>query len=284
MALIDGGRRLERTLTAYRGRYFRPGRQLPNGIITEWLLREGAEEKIHKLLEDICLSMETKGRVELPPVTYNEITVEMPQNVKRVYRDMKQDLVANLDILGGEVHTAKNAAALTNKLQQISAGFMYVDDADIREGRYDILHREKIKAVQEVVDGTGSPVLVFYIYRAEYDMLKEAFGSLAHDIKTPGVIDEWNEGRVPVLLAHPASAGHGLNLQHGGHTIVWTTPSWDLEYWEQGNKRLDRQNQKNPVVIHTIITKRTVDKMVYARLTEKASVQQALRDHLESPI
>lgn len=282
--LLDGGERLGRTLTAFRNRYFMPGRQLPNGIITEWNLRPESSDNIHRLLEDICLSMGTDGRVDLPPVTRNPVSVPLPKSVQRMYKTIKRDLVADLELLGGEVHTAMNAAVLSSKLSQISAGFLYVDDADLRDGAYDRIHLEKTRAVQEVVAGTGGPVLVFYRFRAELDMLREAMPDLLHTIDEPDSVARWNQGRIPVLAAHPASAGHGLNLQHGGHTIVWTSLPWSLEEWDQGNKRLARQGQKNPVVIHMLLSPKTIDGAIRDRLQEKTTIQQALLDHLESPL
>lgn len=285
MYLLDEGARLGRTLTAYRGRYFYAGRQLPTGIVTEWILRPGADKNIHRLLEDICLSMETEGRIELPPVTYNHVLVPLPPAVRQVYKKMKDDLVADLSLIGGETHTAANAAVLSNRLSQISAGFLYSDDADIHPGVYDVLHREKVRAVQEIIEGTGSPVLVFYRYRAEKEMILEALaGTGVHTIDEPGTIAAWNRGEVPVLLAHPASAGHGLNLQHGGHTVVWASLPWSLEEWEQGNKRVARQGQRHPVVIHMLLSPKTVDGAIRERLIEKTSVQAALLRHLESPL
>lgn len=279
--LLDRGERLMSTLTGYRGRYFMPGRQLSTGVVVEWLLREGADAVIHRKLEDICLSMQTDGRIVLPPVTYNPVEVPLPAGARRVYRDMKADLLANLELLGGEVHTAANAAVLSNKLSQIAAGFLYHDEG----GGYQVLHREKIKAVQEIVEAAGgNPIVVFYRYQVEAEMLKEALGSVVHTLDEPGVQDAWDAGRVPVLLAHPASAGHGLNLQYGGHTAVWTSLTWSLEEWMQANKRLARQGQQNPVVIHVLESPRTVDGAIRARLEQKKTVQQALLDHLESPL
>lgn len=282
--LLDGGERLGGTLTEFRRRYFTPGLRLANGIIASWNLNPGADKEIDQLLEDLCLSMSTDGRIDLPPVTENHVEVDLPTTARRIYRDMKRDMVANLDLIGGEIHTSKNAAVLTSKLSQISAGAMYVDDADIRGKAYTVIHREKPNAVEEIVEGTGSPVLVFYRYTFERDLLKKQLGHAAHTIDEPGVIEAWNDGDIPVLLAHPASAGHGLNLQHGGHTIVWTTLDWDLELWQQANKRLARQGQKNPVVIHCIMTKRSIDHVIRASLDDKTAVQGALLDHLESPI
>lgn len=298
--LLDGGQRLGTTLTTYRSRYFYAGRQLPNGVVTEWVLREGAKEKIDALLEDLCLSMKSEGRIELPPVTENHVVVDLPPQVKKVYKDLKRDMVVDLDLLGGDIHSAVNAAVLSSKLSQVSAGFLYADpdmvdtgriDSDglpvfvnVNEGKYTELHNEKVKAVQEIVEGTGgSPVLVFYRYKAELEMLRRAFPG-AKTVDEPGVIFDWNAGQVPVLLAHPKSASHGLNLQHGGHTAVWTSLDWDSELWEQANKRLARQGQKHPVVIHCIMTKRSVDYLIRASLTEKVDLQNSLLSHLESPL
>lgn len=282
--LLDRGERLGRSVTMFRSRFFTPGRQLPNGTIIEWNLREGAEEKIFKLIDDICLSMETDGRVQLPGVTYNPISIELPEDVKKVYRRIKEKMVVDLrELFGGEVHTAKNAAILTSKLSQISAGFLFVDDQDIRRGQYVVLHREKMKAAREVVESVDSPMMIAYRFIPERKMLQEEFPE-ARLITEKGAIEDWNAGRVPVMLAHPASAGHGLNLQHGGHHLLWTSLDWSLELWEQMNKRLNRSGQQHPVVIHTLMTNRAVDHLIRASLTGKAVVQDSLLAHLESPI
>lgn len=277
--LLDQGNRLGPTLTAYRSRYFYPGRQLRSGVITEWLLKGGADKKIHEAIEDICLSMSSSDRLDLPPEVHNEISVPLPASVKRIYREMKNTLVADLSDIGAGIHSAANAAVVSNKLSQISAGFLYREED---EG-YEILHYEKVRAVQEVVEGTGSPVLVFYRYKAEQEMLLDTLDG-ARLIDEDGVVGEWNEGKVPVLLAHPASAGHGLNLQFGGSTIVWATLPWSLEEWQQSNARLARQGQTKPVIIHRLISPRSVDGAIYQRLSEKTSVQEALLSHLESPL
>jgi SNF2 family DNA or RNA helicase len=281
--LLDGGERLGKTLTGFRGRYFAPGRQLANGVVTDWFLRPEADKNIHALLEDICLSMDSDGRIELPPVTYNQVSVPLTPAVLHTYKTMKDTLVVDLALLG-EIHSAPNAAVLSSKLSQISAGFMYVDDADIRGGLYDTLHHEKVKAIQEIVEGTGSPVLVFYRFKAERDMITAAMPGLVHSVDEPDAIARWNRGELPVLLAHPQSAGHGLNLQHGGHTIVWASLPWSLEEHEQSNKRLARQGQQHPVVIHYLISPNTIDGSILVRLHEKKSVQDALLEHLESPL
>lgn len=299
MFLIDGGQRLGKTLTEYRSRYFMPGQQLPNGIITEWILREGAEAKIHKLLEDICISMASEGRIKIPDVTLNPVAVPLPTIAKNIYRSLRDTMVADLALIGGEVHTAGNAAILSSKLSQICAGFLYVDDAQFREGAYDIVHYEKVNAVQEIVEGTGSPVLVAYRFRAEREMIKARLKGLVHSMDEPDVVKRWNAGKIPVLLAHPASAGHGLNLQDGGHTVVWSSLTWSLEEWLQFNKRVARQGQQHPVVIHLLLSPepislsisshlkkapKPVDGKIRASLEEKTAVQAALLAHLESPL
>lgn len=290
VCLLDHGERLGRGArigtgyTKFQERYFFPGNRMPNGVITEWRLRPGADDAIHRAIEDICLSMTTDGRIDLPPVTENAVSVPLPASVMKDYRTFKRDLVLSLDVLGdGEIFTASNAAVLTSKLSQMSAGGLYEDDADLKGGTYRVLHSEKVKAVREIVDGTGSPVLVFYHFKFELDALRKEFPE-ARLATEAGVVADWNAGRVPVLLAHPASAGHGLNLQHGGHTVVWTTLPWSMELWQQANKRLARQGQKNHVVIHLLEAPGTVDGTIRHRLQDKVSVQDALMTYLESPI
>ena len=286
MAILDEGKRLGRTLTIYRQRFFYAAKQMPSGIVTEWALRDGAEARIHELIDDVALSMSSKGRIHLPEFTLNKIQVHMPPAAKKIYDRLERDLVVNLDLLGGEIHTAANAAVLSAKLSQVTAGFLYHDDLDIREVKNsnDWIHNAKLEALDEVIEGTDTPVLVFYRFKAERDRILAKY---PHAETTDGqdVQARWNADKIPLLLAHPASAGHGLNLQKGsGHTMVWTSLPWSLEEWEQANKRLHRQGQKNPVVAHVLHTPGTVDTAVWGRLVDKKSVQDALMDYLESVI
>jgi SNF2 family DNA or RNA helicase len=266
MYLIDKGQRLGTTLTSYRQNYFSPGRQLANGTIIEWKLRSGAEDRIYERLGDICLSMKSEGLVDVPPVTFNDVMVPLPASAMRVYEDIRDELVTRVD---DEPVAAMNAAVATGKLSQITAGFIYHEDKSHTD-----LHDEKVKAIQEIIEGTGSPVLVFYRFIAEGETLKKALDARTIDEK--GVLDDWNAGKVPVLLAHPASTGHGLNLQHGGHTIIWATLTWSPEEYEQSNARLVRQGQTNPVVIHRLMCPDTVDEIIPDRLAGKISAQEAL--------
>jgi SNF2 family DNA or RNA helicase len=285
--LLDRGKRLGKTLGGFRGRYFIPIIDENTGFPFKYEPRPETDKNVQKLIEDICLAMETEGRIALPPVTRNEIHIELPAEVRRVYNEMQAELVVDLrEIFGGQIHSAKNAATLTNRLSQIAAGFMYVDDAWMYGGAATRIHNQKLDVLKEVVGGVDSPVLVFYQYVEEKDAILQdpMLGPLCHDINDPGVIQRWNKGDVPVLISHPASASHGLNLQYGGHTIVWTSPTWDLELWEQGNKRLARQGQQHPVVIHVILADGTIDTRVIKRVDGKAEVQDDLLAFLESPV
>lgn len=283
IALLDNGERLG-NLTTYKSRYFTEGRRIQNGIVVEWLLKPGADLRIKERIADICLAMGTDGRITLPKVTYNDMKHDLPPTVRKAYREFESQLIVDLrEIFGGEIHTAANAAALTSRLSQMTAGFVFVDEAELNDGRYTRLHTERLALLREIVEGTDSPILVFYRFVPEREMIKEAFPE-ARTIDEPGVIPEWNRGKVPLLLAHPASAGHGLNLQHGGHTMVWVSPTWDLEHWEQGVKRLVRQGQKHPVVIHTLLANKTIDYKIRQRLTDKRTVQGDFLAYMESPV
>lgn len=280
MFLLDRGERLGTGVTGYRNRYFIAYGQLPNGVLIDWQPREGAEERIRRLIEDICLYMSSADELDLPPVTRNVINVPLPAAARKAYEEFKKDLVLDLELLGEEIYSASNAAVLSNKLSQITAGFVFSDRQD---GSYTALHTAKLEALQEVVDGTGDNLLVFYNYIPEAQIIRKAFPQ-ARMLDEPGVIQAWSKGQVPMMLAHPASAGHGLNLQHGGHTAVWTSLTWDLELFLQANGRLARQGQKNPVIIHTLECENTVDKLIAERLASKAFTQDQLLDHLRSPI
>lgn len=291
VALLDDGARLGRTLTMYRDRYFHATRRLPNGVQIGFELRPGADAAIRERLADLCLSMGIEGRVHVPEVTYNQIHIPLSDSVMRAYDRMRQTLVADLKELGLTAqHTAVNAASVTNRLSQMSAGFLYPDEGP-ESGPATRIHDHKLQVIREIVDNAqGNPVLIFYRYQEEAKMIKEALAKKSGDFMaghaalTPDShnwYQRWNEGRIPVLLAHPASIGHGLNLQHGGHTIVWSSLPWGLEEWQQGNTRLARSGQTKPVVVHMLMSPGTVDMAIEARLNERKSVQDALMDHLE---
>ena len=295
--LLDGGVRLGTSLGGYRSRYFTAANQIPvrggRFVVTDWDLKPKADERIREKIEDICLAMTSKGRVPLPEQVLNKQQVRLPRDVMNTYLEMSEELAVDLeDLFGGYVHTAGNAAILTQKLEQISAGFMYVDaeERGLYERDYTDLHRSKMEALAEIVDSPHEGgVLVFYKYDEERRFLREKFTGkgevpLVRFIDEPGIIKEWNRGEVPILATHPASASHGLNLQYGGHTIVWTGPTWDLELWDQANKRLHRQGQRNNVIVHLLLGKGTIDTFILKRVESKSETQQDLLAFLESPI
>ena len=275
--LLDHGDRLYRTITQYRNRYFRAQHMLPNGIIPGWDILPGSEDAIREKVHDIIISA-TDDKVDLPEFSVNKINLEMPSGAKKLYHDMEKTFVANLELIGGEMHTASTAAVLSGKLSQIASGAVYLDDDNTQ---WDTIHDVKLKALQEIVDDNGGyPVLVFTRYKHEAARIKELFGQDCHTVHEKGWYQRWNDGQLPMLVAHPASIGHGLNLQSGGHTIVWMTPDWDLELWEQANKRLHRSGQEFPVVAH-VLCAAGIDRMCLDRLESKSSVESALMDYME---
>lgn len=274
LALVDLGHRLGRSITNFRAKYFRPADYIAGGIVTKYALRDGAQQRIDSRLSDICVSMRSEDYLDLPPTVVNRVEVSMPPAAIKAYDEMKQDLVTKLD--PGEPVTAASAAVASGKLSQITAGFLYHDDlGDSGPRGFNELHRAKVDAVNEIIAESDGGVLVFYRFRQELAMLREALPE-ARTVDEDGVIEEWNDGRVPILLAHPASAGHGLNLQAGGHTVIWSSPTWSLELYQQANARLARQGQTRPVMIHHVIVPGTVDVSVVAALEGKMTVQDAL--------
>jgi len=284
MMLLDQGARLDTAKGRFMNRYFTPKAQLPNGVVTKWEIKERAEEVIYSKIEDIVLSMKSEGRIDLPEFTIVREKVELPRHAKNVYADLEADMVADMARLGGEIHTAANAAVLSAKLSQVTAGFLYHDDQAIRENgdKYDHIHTAKLERLAEIREEVDSPLLVFYRFKAERDAILSRFPE-AVTADSKNIQQRWNNDEIPMLVAHPASAGHGLNLQRGsGHHMVWMSSTWSLEEWEQANKRMHRQGQKKAVVCHVLQCPATVDVAIYARVVEKKSVQDALMGYLES--
>lgn len=276
LALIDRGARLGRTLGLFRERYLRADFKLSSGAVGSWSLQPGAKEKIDAALSDICLSMTATDYLDLPSRTDNVVRVQLPPATAKVYREIERDLVANLE---SGTYTAKDAAQATGRLQQVSAGFLYPDTEEPEAGTAR-LHTEKIQAVAEVVDGTGSPVLVLYAFRWERDeLLRVLPGARAAD--DGDAVQQFAEGRLPVLVAHPASIGHGLNFQHASHTVVWSSLPWSSELYDQANDRVDRQGQTRPVVVHHVQTDPGVDARMLQALRGKIDVQDSLLSSLK---
>lgn len=267
--LLDRGERLGSSMTKYRQSYFYP-LSGQGYVVYKWGLKEGAEEKIHKKIADICISMKAKDYLKLPGRTDNVIEVEMPAAAWTTYKTLKRQFVAEL---AGEAITASNAAVLSNKLLQLASGKVYYNE-DHDELT---LHEAKLEALARIVEESqGQPILVFYTFQHERDRLLKYFKQAkVIDVKA-GDVERWNNGEIPILLANPQSAGHGLNLQQGGHIIVWYNLTWSLEQYLQANARLDRQGQTQPVIVHHVVTKGTIDEQVLAALKDKNSGQEAL--------
>jgi SNF2 family DNA or RNA helicase len=276
--LLDQGKRLERTIGGYRQKYFRPGRG--NGHITyEWLLLPGADKAIQEKISDIAVSMKAEDYLKLPDRIENEILVTLPPDTLKRYRELEKEHLLELQDPDATI-TAANAAAVMNKLLQLTGGAVYDD-----EGGFKVFHDEKIKALKDIIDTAGGPVLVFYGYRHERDRLQKDLTKLKpRELQKEKDIDDWNAGKVKVLIAHPASVGYGLNLQAGGHVIVWYSIPWSLELYQQANARLHRQGQTETVVINHLVAVGTVDKQVMAALKKKDMSQSALMTALKERI
>lgn len=266
--LIDNGERLGRYITHYRDQYFTPGRR--NGtVVYNWNLRPGADQAIYDNIADITVSMRTTDYLQLPEATHQHITVQLPPKARKHIDTLKRDLVLDLE---DDTIDAANAATLSLKLQQLAGGAIYNETGD----DYITIHDEKIQALTELVDqAQGNPILVCYWFKHEQERILDAIPG-ARVLDTAKDFHDWNNGDIPVALIHPASAGHGLNLQAGGHIMVWYTTPWSLELYEQANARLHRQGQTDPVSIIHIDTAGSIDQTVHQALIRKDTTQQAL--------
>lgn len=279
--LLDRGARLGRTLTSYRTTYFAPGGRLPNGIITNWTLRPHAEETIWRRIHDICLSVD-QSNVEYPVKNDVYHYFDLAKQVRRAYDQMNKSFVVEM---GETLASVEHAAAKTNKLSQIASGFMYhsgligAEETDQAETTHH--HMSKIDIVKELLeDAQGAPALIFYRFDEDRRRLLHLDGAV--DIKTPYSVDRWNKGLIPILIAHPASAGHGLNLQKGGSLLIWYGMTWSSEEYVQGTGRLVRQGQPSPAVaVHHILARDTVDEQVLGVVQGRISRQDALLEVLQ---
>jgi len=267
MYLLDMGKRLGRFITGYRERFFKPDKR-NREIIYSYKPRDGAEDAIYNLISDICISMKAVDYLDMPERIDNTIEVQMSDKEQRLYDDFCRDMVVSIK---GEELDAVNAAALSGKLLQMADGAVYGENRKVLH-----IHDRKLDALEDLVEATnGKPLLVAYWYKHDLSRLQERFKS-GRCIDTSKDIDDWNAGKIQVAFIHPASAGHGLNLQEGGSTIVWFGLTWSLELYQQLNARLWRQGQRHTVVIHHIITKGTHDEDVMRALELKDTRQSAL--------
>ena len=275
MYLMDMGQRLGRFIGGFRDRFFLPDKR-NREIIYSYKPREGAEDAIYALISDICISMKAADYLDMPERIDNRIEVSMSPKERKLSDDFQKDMVLSID---DEELDAANAAALSNKLLQMANGAVYGEDKKIIP-----IHDRKLDALEDLVEAAnGKPLLVAYWYKHDLQRIKARFKN-ARCIDTAKDIDDWNAGKIPLALIHPASAGHGLNLQDGSWTIVWFGLTWSLELFQQLNARLWRQGQKHTVVIHHIVTKGTHDEDVMWALENKDTRQSALIEAVRARI
>lgn len=275
--LLDQGERLGKTLTGYRNRYFDPGRRNQN-IVFEWIPKPFAEEAIYEKISDICVSMKAEDWLQLPGRIDNVLEIELPEKAKWQYKQLEKDLI--LPLLESDV-TAANAAVLTNKLLQMANGAIYDEFGEAKE-----IHDAKLEVLEETVEAAnGKPVMVVYAYKHDLGRIRKRLKKYnPRTLDSDQDIRDWNAGKIQVLLLHPASGGHGLNLQTGGNIIVWFGLTWSLEYYQQTRARLYRQGQTERVIIHHIIAKGTMDEQVLKALTGKAATQNDLMEAVKARI
>lgn len=275
--LLDRGERLGKTIGCYRENYFRPGKTDGHHVFS-WEPRRGSREKIEKLISDICVSMSAEDYLTLPERIDVEVPVVLSPEERQKYETMERDQILTFD--DEDPVVALNAAAVMGKLLQMANGAVYTESGGVVT-----IHEAKLDALEEIIDTAGEPVLVFYNYKHDKAAIEKRIKGV-REIEGPKDIADWNEGRIKVLLAHPASVGYGLNLQDGGHVIVWYGLTWSLELYQQANARLYRQGQQKPVIIHHLITEGTVDEQVMqaikAKDTSQAALLAALKERIKS--
>ena len=265
--LLDMGERLGRFIGQYRNAYFQPDKR--NGmVIYSYKPLPDAEQRIYDKISDITISMKATDHLTMPEFVSTEYTVQLSEKEREKYNRLKKDLVLSED---SEEVTASNAASLSNKLSQMANGAVYSDDESVIE-----IHDRKLDALEDIIESmNGRPLLVAYWFKHDLERIKKRFD--VREIRSSEDISDWNSGKIPVALIHPASAGHGLNLQSGGSTLVWFGLTWSLELYQQTNARLWRQGQTaDTVVIQHIITKGTIDEQIMKALKTKDTTQAAL--------
>jgi len=277
--LLDKGERLETSITRFRQMYMEPDKILYTGgypVVASYKPRAGAKEIIMDKLSDITVALRAEDWLKMPDRVVNDLRVTLPDAAMKAYRKMERTALLELQ---GETITAGSAAGVVNKLLQFCNGRAYTETRDVVT-----LHRAKLDMLCDLVESVLSPVLVFYEFLHDRDAILAEIAAQTLP-SSPEIIDRWNAGEIPVLLAHPASAGHGLNLQGGGHTIIWYGLTYNLEYYQQANARLWRQGQQAPsVIIHRLLSAGTVDEAVAAVLERKDTVQASILDAVKYKI
>lgn len=266
MGLIDMGERLGRFITRYREAFFLPDKRNQN-VIFSYKPKPGAEDAIYDRISDICISMKAKDHLRMPDLVVSNVEVKMDEREQKKYNQLKADLILPME--GGDIDAA-SAVGLSNKLLQMANGACYDENGKVRW-----IHDRKLDALEDLIEAMdGRPILIAYWFKHDRDRLMERFGAVPID--RPEDIGKWNRGEIPVAIIHPASAGHGLNLQAGGSHLVWFGLTWSLELYQQCCGRLYRQGQEHTVTIQHIVTKGTIDERVMAALEKKDFTQEAI--------
>lgn len=281
---VDQGDRLGKSFKQYQQNFFFAEKYNPQNphVVFKYGLREGAEDEIYKRIKDISVSMKSVDYLELPDRVENIIYVDMNEKERKLYEELEKEqiLISLEELESNGVVVAQSAAALIQKLLQFSNGAAYTDELGVRE-----FHDRKLTALEDIIEeANGQPILIFYSFKHDLERIQKKFGKDVFTLDDENAISKWNNGEIPILCAHPASAGHGLNLQDGGHIIVWFGLTWSLELYQQANARLHRQGQKNTTIIHHILTTDTQDDRVYQVLQGKEKSQDELLDALKAKI
>lgn len=272
--LLDFGERLGRYITQYRMNFFVPDKRNQQ-MVFSYKPKPGAEDAIYQQISDITISMKSADFLQMPKCVINEVEVKLSEKERTIYDELKREMVVSL---GEEEIDASNAATLSGKLLQMANGAIYNEEKSVFH-----IHDRKLDALEDLIEGAnGKPVLIAYWYKHDLHRIKKRF--LVREIQTSKDILDWNNGNISLAAIHPASAGHGLNLQSGGSTIIWFGLTWSLELYQQTNARLWRQGQTSTVIIHHIISKDTIDEDVMKALKKKEKVQGNLIDAVKARI
>jgi SNF2 family DNA or RNA helicase len=275
VGILDLGERLETTLTKFRDRYmYAAERNRHTHVVYKWAVRPGLEQDITNKISDICFSLRAEDYLQLPPLTKRYHSIELDRDVMAKYKELKREMVSEIE---GQTVTAVTAAALANKLLQFTSGTIYAEDGDVQA------HQTKIEYLESLVEENQHPTLVFYHYKTALQKLKEAFPD-AQELG-PNNMEDWRNGKIKILLAHPQSGGIGLNLQCNAGDLaqcVWYDMPWSSENYIQANARVYRQGQTKPVIIHHLIAKKTIDEQVVKVLEGKIDAQDAILDALKA--
>jgi len=277
--LLDGGERLGKYITHFRERYFNPDKRNAQQVFT-YAPKPGADEAIHRRISDICISMKAEDYLQLPDCTVNDIPVVLDKKARELYDRMEREMLLRVD---EKTIDAGTAAVLSNKLLQLCNGAVYDGQQNVVE-----VHNCKIEAFLELIEQlNGQPALVFYNFRHDLPRLEKALrktGLRVRRLNGPEDQNDWNDRKIDILLAHPASCAYGLNLQDGGNHVIWFGLNWSLELYQQANKRLHRQGQKQKVIIHHLSVVGGRDEDVAAALEDKEATQDRLIESLKARI